>query len=133
MPSLAEFTAVAVGGAAGSIIRYSLALASMRLPGATTLAGTFAANLAGCLAIGLLSGVLLQHPNWLSPTASVGLRIGLLGGLTTLSTFAAESVFLAGEGRFALMATYVTATVLLGLVAVSAGIWIASPAQGIPQ
>jgi len=126
MSSLFELLAVAVGGAAGSMIRYFLALGSLKLPGGTTLAGTFIANLVGCLAIGLLTAIIVNHPNWLSPTAALGLRVGLLGGLTTFSTFAAEAVMLGSTGRTGLMAVYIAASVGFGLLAVSAGIWIAS-------
>lgn len=121
MPPLPDLTVVAAGGAAGSVLRYLLALGASRLPGGTSLAGTFVANLIGCFAIGLLAATVAHHPDWLSPRAVLGLRVGLLGGLTTFSTFAAESIMLADQGRVPLMALYIAASVALGLIAVCAG------------
>jgi len=133
MPSTFELLVVALGGAGGSLIRYFLALVSVRLPGGSTLAGTFVANLAGCFAIGLLYAVATNHPQWLSPTAITGLRVGLLGGLTTFSTFAAEAVLLGNGGQSGLMVLYLAASVGFGVLAVSAGIWAGSSNQGAPS
>ena len=129
MPPSSELLFVAGGGALGSLIRYGLSLLSLRFFGGTTLVGTFVANVVGCFAIGLLTAILVAHPDWLAPRTIIGLRVGLLGGLTTFSTFAAESVLLAGQARFGGMTLYVTSTVVLGILAVYAGTWIA----GAPQ
>ncbi len=59
--------AIAVGGAIGSVIRYGLTIVSIRYGSGTTLAGTFAANMIGCLAIGLISGLIIAHPDWIHP------------------------------------------------------------------
>ncbi len=49
--------------------------------------------------------------------------MGLLGGLTTFSTFAAETVIIGKEGRSVEMFAYVAASVLIGLALVWIGIW----------
>ena len=97
--------AVAAGGALGAVLRWWLS----RLNGAWP-RGTFAANMLGCLALGLLlavdpAGVLLV-PRPL-PT---GIAAGLLGGLTTFSTLAVEAASPTGI-RYG----YVAGTVLCGL------------------
>ena len=129
MPPFTELMFVAGGGAIGSVLRYWLAVGSIRWIGGTTLAGTLVANLVGCFAIGLLAGCVAAYPDWLSARNVVGIRVGLIGGLTTFSTFAAESVTLAGQGRMSWMVAYVVASVGLGLIAVWIGIAIA-PGSG---
>ncbi len=129
MPSFAEWMFVAGGGAIGSTLRYLLAIGSVRWTGGSTLAGTFVANLLGCFAIGLLAAFVTMHPEWLSHRSIVGIRVGLLGGLTTFSTFAAESVLLTTEGRLLWMALYVAASVGFGLVAVWAGMAVVPAAE----
>jgi fluoride exporter len=129
MIPVSDLLVVAGGGAVGSVIRYLLALGSLKLPGGTTLAGTLVANLIGCFAIGLLSALILANPDSISPRVALGLRVGLLGGLTTFSTFAAESVWLAHHGQITGMTLYIAGTVLLGLLAVSAGTWLVGPPQ----
>ncbi|MGV3484515.1 MAG: fluoride efflux transporter CrcB [Planctomycetaceae bacterium] len=121
MPPLSDLMAVATGGAVGSVLRYLLAVLSARLTGGSSLAGTLAANLLGCFAIGLLAASVANYPDWLSHRTVIGLRVGVLGGLTTFSTFAAESILLADQGRLPWMALYVGISVGLGLLAVWAG------------
>ena len=124
MPHVLELSVVAAGGAVGSVLRYLLAIASTRFTGGSSLAGTLTANLVGCFAIGILAAMMAQHPDWLSPRTVAGLRVGVLGGLTTFSTFAAESILLADQGKLAWMLLYVIASVGLGLLAVWVGMEI---------
>ena len=127
MPPISDFLFVAGGGAVGSVLRYLLAIGSSRLPGGTSLAGTFVANLIGCFAVGVVIAIVAQHPDLLSVRTINGIRVGLLGGFTTFSTFAAESVMLGSQGRIGWMFLYVMASVGLGLVAVSLGMAAFAP------
>ncbi len=129
MPPISDFLIVAGGGAIGSVLRYMLAIGSARLPGGTTLAGTLVANLLGCFSIGLLVAIVSQYPDWISVRTVTGIRVGLLGGLTTFSTFAAESVALGSQGRTGWMVAYMIASVGLGLMAVSLGMAAIQPIQ----
>lgn len=118
---LADLAAVAAGGAGGSVLRFLLTLAASAVPGGTSLIGTTVANLLGCLAIGALAEWGLQEAFAWSPRSLLAIRVGLLGGLTTFSTFAFEAVWLGGQGRVTLMALHVGVNLGLGFCAVWGG------------
>lgn len=118
---IADFAAVAAGGACGSMLRYAVMLAAVALPGGTSLVGTVVVNLLGCFAIGALVEWGMQGPAWLSPRSLLSLQVGFLGGLTTFSTFAAETVGLASNGRTLHVLLYLATHLVLGLAAVWIG------------
>jgi len=90
-----HFLAVGLGAAAGAWLRWLLAL---WLNGPTTWPwGTFAANLVGGYLIGLLLGVIAAHPDW-PMWIRLATVTGFLGGLTTFSTFSAETVAMIERG-----------------------------------
>lgn len=113
--------AVGAGGAVGSVARYGLSLwgASLgtRLPW-----GTFAANALGCLVIGAAMYFVVERE-----TMPEGLRlflaVGLLGGLTTFSTFSYEGFVLLRQGHAGPAGLYVVGSILVGLGAAAAGWW----------
>ncbi|MCA9159564.1 MAG: CrcB family protein, partial [Planctomycetales bacterium] len=55
----------------------------------------------------------------------IGIRIGLLGGLTTFSSFALDSLRLWQSDRAAGTVGLIAAHVLLGLAAAALGVWLA--------
>jgi CrcB protein len=86
------FLAVGAGGALGCWLRWGLGLAFNPLfP--TLPPGTLLANLAGGLIMGCVMGV-FDHFQTLSPALRLLVFTGFLGGLTTFSTFSAESATL---------------------------------------
>ena len=92
---LASVVAISAGASLGALLRWMLGLRLNPLLPALPL-GTLAANLVGGYAVGVVIGWLSQHPE-LSPQVRLFLVTGLLGGLTTFSTFSAE-VFAHLEG-----------------------------------
>lgn len=84
--------AVAVGAAIGALLRWLLGLGFNSLWPALPV-GTLLANLIGGYAIGVLAALFSAHPAW-SETSRLFLITGLLGGLTTFSTFSYEAVAL---------------------------------------
>jgi CrcB protein len=113
------FLLVFVGGGIGSVLRYALATTVQKGTGGPFPAGTFAVNVLGCFAIGLVGALGLERAA-VSPEARVFLMIGVLGGFTTFSSFAWETLGLVSVRDALRAALYVTGSVLLGLI----GVWL---------
>ena len=107
-------------GAAGAISR---ALLSAWLnPGTLALPwGTVAANLLGCLLLGLLAGLTATSAR-IPPALRVALMTGFLGSFTTFSTFSVEALRLAQQGAWGLAALDVGVQVGGGLLAAGVGL-----------
>ncbi len=91
--NLSAFVAVGAGAACGAWLRWGLGVWLNPLFAAIPL-GTLVANLVGGLLMGVALAVVQGWPA-LSPALKLLLTTGLLGGLTTFSTFSAESFHLA--------------------------------------
>jgi len=85
---------------------------------------TFIVNLSGCLAIGLIYGLLDNGFN-LSPEMKAFLTVGLCGGFTTFSTFVHENYMLLGSSQQLSLSLYAIASFAAGLMCVHAGHWMA--------
>ena len=86
---MSQFALICVGGAVGTGVRYLAGLLAVHWLGAGFPYGTLAVNLAGAFLIGLLQ----QLAGALIPEAvRLVLVVGVLGGMTTYSAFAYETV-----------------------------------------
>ena len=85
-----SIAAIGAGASLGALLRWQLSLRLNPLLPALPL-GTLAANLVGGYCVGVAVGWLGQHPE-LPPQVRLFVITGLLGGLTTFSTFSAEVV-----------------------------------------
>lgn len=111
---------VAVGGAAGSLLRYAAGQALGPPPAGTFPWHTFWVNVAGSLLIGLvLALVARDDPHHLRAL----LAIGFCGGLTTFSTFSLETVGMLEARAYGPAAAYAGASLLTGILAVVLGLW----------
>ena len=119
--------AIALGGALGAVLRFQVAgwversrlLASGRFFGGVFPWGTLLVNLSGCLLIGFLAG-LLQQRLLAPPDLRAFVLVGCLGGYTTFSTFALETLRLIHSGSWELALVNGLGSPILGLV----GVWI---------
>ncbi len=116
---------VALGGGVGAALRYLVGLAVTRFAGGALLPwGTLTVNLLGCLAIGMLVGHLdgtgLEHARLRAFAVT-----GVLGGFTTYSTFALDTLRLleagSGAGSGGRVALYIGLHLALGMAAVWVG------------
>ena len=124
-PSVAASLAlVAAGGCAGTLVRAALERAWPASSGHLPVT-TLALNVVGALALGLLLGALGEG----RPRLRLALGTGVLGGLTTHSTFILESHRLltsSGDGGHPVLgAAYLVGSMVAGLVAAGLGLWLA--------
>ena len=113
---------VGTGGFLGSVCRY---LASAGVQASVRIGpfpvGTAAVNIAGCFAIGFLARIAHERQLF-SPEMRLLLFVGFLGGFTTFSSFAYESLTLLRESRPALFLANAAGQLILGLACVAAGL-----------
>ena len=116
---MAIVVAVGIGGVFGAVARYAV---SLGIP--TTTTGfpwsTFVVNVTGSVVLGLLLVVLVeQFPRGRLTRPIVG--TGVIGAYTTFSTFEVDTVNLVRAGHPTIAVIYVSASVIIGIVAVWAG------------
>lgn len=112
---------VALGGAGGSVLRYGVGRMAVAYLGPATVMGTFAVNVTGSFALGLLMGLALERTVMPVNLRSL-LAVGFLGGYTTFSTFTFETLRLVDDGQLFRAAISVLGNVVLGLAAAYLGI-----------
>lgn len=114
--------AIAAGGCIGALARYYVSVGVTKLAGEeSAFVGTLTVNLIGCFLIGVLATHALRSPAF-SPTMQKCLITGLLGSLTTFSTFALDSVRLLQEGRTGTAFASMALNLAVGLLLVWLGI-----------
>ncbi len=112
-------TAVALGGALGSVARYLAGIAAGRLLGMSFPWGTLIINVTGSLLIGVFAGLFATR--WeLSQPMRIFLTVGICGGYTTFSTFALDAFYLIERGEAAAAGAYAIASVVLSVAALVA-------------
>lgn len=117
---------VGLGGMLGAMLRYLMALAVLAWPlGERFPLATLLINIAGCLLIGLLVG-LVERQGWPGELWRLFLMVGVLGGFTTFSAFGLETISLLQRDALALALFYVGGSVLGGLLAVWLGLKLSS-------
>ena len=116
--------AVALGGAAGSVLRYGAGRLAINYFGPTTVMATFAVNVSGSFALGLFYALAAERT-----TLPVEIRaligIGLIGGYTTFSTFSFETIRLLESGEPTRAAASVLGNLVLGLASAYLGMLVA--------
>ena len=115
---------VALGGAFGAVARYGLSGWVQTQLSTTFPAGTMVVNVLGSFLLGL-SLPLFESLAWSAEVRTM-VTLGFLGAFTTFSTFSYEAMVLVQGGEWARGGLYMGGSLLLGLVAVLAGMAVAS-------
>ncbi len=114
---------VFLGGGCGSVCRWGISLWLKRY--AVSLGGlpihTLAANLLGCMLIGMFTAWLAKQPN---PQWALLLTTGFCGGFTTFSTFSLELLDLLRTGHSGLAVLYLAVSLLVCVGAVAGGMML---------
>lgn len=111
---------IAVGGAAGSVLRYVAGGFAQRAGHVAFPLGTLVVNVTGCFLI----GVFVQHymNTQTHPELRAMLVTGFCGGYTTFSAFSIETIGLIQGGEYQKAAVYTVTSFVLSLAATFAGI-----------
>lgn len=110
---------VFLGGGLGSLLRWQLSTFNASESSAFPY-GTLFANVLACLALGLLLGYHLKHPQ--ADHYKLLAMVGFCGGFSTFSTFSLELYQLLRLGESGIAFIYLGVSLLLGLICVYAGL-----------
>lgn len=112
---------ISIGGAIGAVLRYSIGMLTLKLFGNTdVLTGTLFSNLIGCFFAGFLLGWMGGNAN-LSQEIILFLSVGILGSVTTFSTFALETYQLFEKGNIIKMVSYLFFQVVIAFLLTASG------------
>ncbi len=122
LSSVPPLMLVAVGGGLGACLRYLVGQWTIANLGVGLPVGTWAVNILGGFAMGVLVG-------WLARTAdgeALGLLlgVGVLGGFTTFSAFSLEVFSMINRGEIGLAAAYAVSSVAGSVLALMTGVYV---------
>ncbi len=121
MRTLVHLGWVFLGGGIGSALRYGVGRAALSLVGPDFPLGTLVVNLLGCTLMGALVEWLAWRDMGIDASMKLFLATGLLGGFTTFSAFALDTVTLWQRGEALTAAAYAAGSVVLSIVGFLAG------------
>jgi CrcB protein len=112
---------VGLGGALGSVVRYLISV--LVYSGKTQLFpwSTLLTNFMGCLLLGLLLGYFQKNDNQYQELKLL-LAIGVCGGITTFSTFSAETLNLMQSGNLLAAGLYAISSFVGGVLLLYLGV-----------
>jgi len=112
---------VGLGGGAGAIARYLVGVAAVRTLGHGWPYGTFAVNIIGGFAMGLLVDWLAFRGGAEQERLRLLLAVGVLGGFTTFSAYSLEIALMLRRGVYGQALIYAAASVVLSIAALTVG------------
>ncbi len=119
-----QLAAVAIGGAAGAMMRWLVASGVQKMTGGAFPWGTFAVNALGSFLLGFLFVWLIERST-ASELLRLAITVGFMGAFTTFSTYSLESVRLLQEGAFSLAFGNIAGQVIVCLLLTWLGIQLA--------
>ena len=123
-PHFFQFVVIGMGGFVGALLRFVISTHVQQLnKGLFFPWGTLTVNLLGCF----IMGILIQlNESWqlFSPEVKSFIFIGLLGSLTTYSTFSNDAINLLIDQRYVVSMIYIFTHLVFGLFAVFLGRFI---------
>ncbi len=119
-----QLAAVAIGGAAGAVMRWLVASGVQKVAGGAFPWGTFAVNALGSFLLGFLFVWLIERST-ASELLRLAITVGFMGAFTTFSTYSLESVRLLQEGAFSLAFGNIAGQVIICLLLTWLGVQLA--------
>lgn len=116
-----QVAAIAIGGAAGSVLRFWMSNGVHALVGRGFPYGTLAVNVLGCLAMGFLFVLFMERLSD-DTVLRAGVLIGAVGGFTTFSAFSIETFSLIEQGDSLKAAVNAGASLVLCVAATWIGV-----------
>lgn len=114
---------IALGGAVGACLRFLISDLCLQLFGKGFPYGTLTVNILGSFCMGAMFILLEQSQIAGNPWRAL-ISVGLLGALTTFSTFSMDNLALLHQGAFIKLAANMLLNVGLCLAAVAAGYYL---------
>jgi fluoride exporter len=118
------YIAIAIGGILGCWARYAMTNLVQDAYGRDFPYATLSINVLACFMMGFLFVETLERLT-ISPVLRIGILTGFIGGFSTFSTFAMETLLLAEQGEAAKSMLYVLLSLVLGMIATFGGAYIA--------
>lgn len=115
---------VGCGGFIGASARYLISLWATKGIGPQFPFGTLIVNILGAIIIGFVTEMSLRT-NVISPTTKTFITTGMMGGLTTFSSFSLETITILSHGQIGLGTLNIGLNLILSLVGVVIGQFIA--------
>ena len=113
---------IALGGAIGSVARYLMVKFVDNKLNSIFPYGTWAVNVIGSFLLGLVYMLALRKAG-LTENGRLFLGVGFCGGFTTFSAFALENFNLMQQKLMGTSILYISASVVVGILALGAGVW----------
>ena len=124
MDALGNVFWVAIGGAAGAVLRHLINISPLSGVFEKFPLPTFLINVSGSFVIGFLL-IFLTDKVTVSHNLRMALVVGFLGAFTTFSTFESEVFGLIRERYFLLAVVYLVSSVVVGFVGLVSGVELA--------
>lgn len=108
---------VGIGGGIGAVIRYVVTMQSAKMINSNIPMGTLIVNIVGGFLIGIIMELTIST-DLISPNLKLFLTTGIMGGLTTFSTFSLETINLMSDGKYLVGIANILLNVILSLCGV---------------